>query len=124
MVDKILIVEDDPDIRFIIHMALREAGYNVEQMASGAPLLEKNTAWPDLLILDKALPNVDGITLCKQLRLKEETRTIPIVMISCYHNLKKKAKEAGVNDFIEKPFHLRELLKVIEKNIKQSHAHQ
>lgn len=107
----------------LLNMALRGAGYEVEQMTSGTSLLEKKVAWPDLVILDKALPNVDGITICKWLRLQEETKGIPIVMISCNHNLKQKAKEAGVNDFIEKPFDLKELLEVIEKNIKQSHAH-
>ena len=119
MTEKILIIEDDADIRFILDMALSEAGYQVEH-ASGSSLLEKRNDWPDLLILDKGLPNIDGFAICKHLRKNKETKDIPIVMISCYHNLKEKATEAGVNDFIEKPFDLKTILLVVEKQIRLS----
>ncbi len=115
---KILIAEDDPDIRLILEMVLRDAGYTVETIATGSSILERKE-WPDLLVLDKALPVVDGFAICKYLKLKKETRDIPIIMISCYHHLKNKARELGVVDFIDKPFDLKAFLAAIERQLRE-----
>lgn len=115
---KILIAEDDPDIRLILEMVLRDAGYAVESIANGRSIFER-TEWPDLLVLDKALPVVDGFAICKYLKLKKETRGIPIIMISCYHHLKHKASELGVVDFIDKPFDLKDFLATVDKHMKE-----
>lgn len=117
MIKKILLAEDDPDIRFILNMVLQEAGYAVETFANGNAIVEGMHEWPDLFILDKSLPNIDGLALCKYLKVKKETRDIPIIMISSYHKLKSKAREIGVDDFLEKPFDLKVLLQQIEKHM-------
>jgi CheY-like chemotaxis protein len=52
------------------------------------------------------MPMIDGLAICKYLKVKEETKNIPISMISAYPKLKKRAKEVGVDDFIEKPLKL------------------
>ena len=122
MVKKILIAEDDADIRFILNLVLKEAGYEVEPLSAGNSIVEGRRQWPDLFILDKALPTIDGLALCKYLKVKEETKDIPIIMISSYHKLRKKAAEIGVNDFLEKPFDIKALLDVVAKNIKQEPA--
>jgi DNA-binding response OmpR family regulator len=121
MTKKILIAEDDADIRFILNLVLNEAGYDVQPFPSGTPIIEGECEWPDLFILDKALPTIDGLALCKFLKVKEETKDIPIIMISSYHKLRSKAREIGVDDFLEKPFDLKELLGVVEKHI---HTHE
>src|SRR5687768_1426008 len=119
MVKKILLAEDDPDIRFILNLVLSEAGYEVEPLSTGNAIVEGKHQWPDLFILDKALPLIDGLALCKYLRIKNETKDIPIIMISSYHKLKGKASEVGVDDFIEKPFDIKRLLSVVRKYVPQ-----
>ncbi|MEX1239922.1 MAG: response regulator [Cyclobacteriaceae bacterium] len=120
---KILLAEDDPDIRFILNLVLNDAGYEVETLSDGDTIVEENHQSPDLFILDKALPTTDGLEICKYLKSNEKTKDIPIIMISCYHDLKRKAKKSGVDDFIEKPFDLGMLLEMVDKNIK-IHEHR
>jgi DNA-binding response OmpR family regulator len=117
MVKKILLAEDDPDIRLILHMVLEQAGYSVETLPTGNGIVEGRDDWPDLFILDKSLPTIDGFALCKFLKIKKETRDIPIIMISSYHKLRSKATEIGVDDFLEKPFDLSVLLQQVDKHI-------
>jgi DNA-binding response OmpR family regulator len=101
-------------------MILNDAGYKVEPLTDGRSIIDRKYDWPDLFILDKDMPFIDGIALCKYLKLNQATKEIPIIMISAYHKLKTKAKEAGVDDFIEKPFELQKLLHIIEKH---THSH-
>jgi DNA-binding response OmpR family regulator len=114
---KIIVAEDDQDILFILDMILNDAGYKVEPLVDGTSIVAGKKEWPDLFILDKDMPNIDGLAICKYLRINEQTRNIPIIMISAYHKLKRKAAEVGVNDFIEKPFDLKTLLDTIGKYI-------
>jgi two-component system phosphate regulon response regulator PhoB len=114
---KILLAEDDADIRFILEMVLKDAGYEVETLSTGNAIVEPRKEWPDLFILDKQLPTIDGLALCKYLKIKRETRDIPIIMISSYHKLKRKATEVGVDGFLEKPFDLKALLEQVEKHM-------
>jgi DNA-binding response OmpR family regulator len=113
---KILLAEDDPDIRFILKLVLNDAGYQVVPLPAGDTIVEGKHEWPDLFILDKSLPVIDGLAICKFLKVKEETRDIPIIMISSYHKLKSKAREVGVDDFIEKPFDIQNLLSLVRKH--------
>lgn len=115
MVKRILLAEDDPDIRLILKMVLQDAGYEVETLPAGHAIVEKRDHWPDLFILDKALPTIDGLALCKFLKLKEDTRNIPIIVISSYHKLRSKAREVGADGFLEKPFDLKVLLDEVDK---------
>ena len=117
MVKKILLAEDDADIRFILNLVLKEAGYEVETLPAGHSIVEDRNQWPDLFILDKALPTIDGLALCKFLKIKKETRNIPIIMISSYHKLQRKAREVGADDFLEKPFDLKVLLQQVDKHL-------
>jgi DNA-binding response OmpR family regulator len=119
MAKKIIIAEDDEDILFILDMILHEAGYSVEVMPEGSAIIERESDWPDLFILDKHMPVIDGLEICKYLKRKEETKDIPIIMISSYHMLKQKAAELGVDDFIEKPFNLKDLLHTVRKCIEK-----
>jgi DNA-binding response OmpR family regulator len=119
MAKKIIIAEDNEDILFILDMILHEAGYSVEVMPEGSAIIERESDWPDLFILDKHMPVIDGLEICKYLKRKEETKDIPIIMISSYHNLKQEAAELGVDDFIEKPFNLKDLLHTVRQCIEK-----
>jgi CheY-like chemotaxis protein len=114
---KILIAENDPDILYILDVILKDAGYHVQLLHDGAPIVESQVDLPDLFILDKDMPLIDGLAISKYLKIKSETREIPIIMISAYHKLKEKAKDAGVNEFVEKPFDVQTLLRTIERYV-------
>jgi DNA-binding response OmpR family regulator len=122
MVKKILIAEDDADILFILDMLLNDAGYKVEPLPNGSSIVEPKSEWPDLFILDKEMPVIDGLAICKYLKVQKETKDIPIIMISAYHKLKKKARQAGVDAFIEKPFEIKHLMATIEKVMNPTRA--
>jgi DNA-binding response OmpR family regulator len=117
MSKKILVAEDDKDILFILDLILKDAGYKVEPLPDGRSIVTGRNEWPDLFILDKDLPAIDGLAICKYLKLNPETKDIPIIMISAFHYLKQKALHAGVDEFIKKPFELKELLDIIDRHI-------
>lgn len=119
MQKKIVIAEDDADIRFILNLVLEEAGYEVQPVPTGESIVEGKHGIPDLFILDKSLPVIDGLAICKYLKVKEETKDVPIIMISSYHKLKNRARELGVDDFIEKPFDIKQLLTVVDKHMRR-----
>jgi DNA-binding response OmpR family regulator len=117
MTKRILIAEDDQDILFILGTMLTDAGYKVESLKEGISIVDGRKDWPDLFIIDKDMPVIDGLAICKYLKLKKETRDIPVIMISAHHALKLKARQAGADEFIEKPFTLRFFLQAIEKHM-------
>jgi CheY-like chemotaxis protein len=113
---RILVVENDQDTLFLIERALSEAGYDVETCNAGSDIIELRHTVPDLFILDKELPTIDGIAVSKFLRLQPTTKTTPIILISG-HEAKNKAKRAGIDEFIRKPFRLNYLLELVEKYV-------
>lgn len=119
---RVLIVEDDEDMLFLLRAALTKAGYVVETAKVGSGIVDFSHTLPDLFILDKGLPMIDGIAVSKFLRINERTRHIPIVMISG-HPLQEKARRAGVDAFIQKPFTVETLLKVVHRYIKNGETH-
>ena len=119
---KILVAEDDKDILLILEMILNDAGYRVEPVPDGKAIVDNRRDWPDLFILDKDIPVIDGLAVCKYLKLKEDTRQIPIIMISCFHYLKDQALEAGVDEFIEKPFELKHLVDSVDRLINRRYG--
>jgi DNA-binding response OmpR family regulator len=110
MKKNILLVEDDRDSLNLMRTILTEAGFTVMAMTDGIQIVEKNFVSPDLIILDNAMPVIDGIALCKFLKLKPDTRDVPIIVISGNHNLKTRACTAGAISFLAKPFGAHELL--------------
>lgn len=120
---KIVVAEDNKDMLFILETVLTEEGYNVEAVSDGVAIINgRESERPDLFILDKDMPFIDGIAIAKYLKLNEKTKAIPIIMISAYHRLKLKAREAGVDAFIEKPFELSLLKQTIDKYVNQHGA--
>lgn len=116
---RILIVEDDEDMLLLLHTVLTQAGYIVETAKAGSGIVDFSHTLPDLFILDNGLPTIDGIAVSKFLRIQEETKHIPIVMISGFP-LEEKAKRAGVDAFIQKPFKVESLLKIVNRHISKA----
>ncbi|NRA64689.1 MAG: response regulator transcription factor [Pseudobacteriovorax sp.] len=110
---KILVVEDDPDIRELLKYNLSREGFEVHLAENGLAGLElASELSPDLIILDLMLPQVSGIELCKRIRQKTETANTPIIMLTA------KGEEAdivfglgvGADDYMVKPFSVKELI--------------
>jgi DNA-binding response OmpR family regulator len=110
---RIVVVENDQDTLFLIETGLKKNGYIVESFNAGSEIVEFKHEIPQLFILDHGLPTIDGIAISKFLRVQESTRHIPIIMISGL-DVQQRAKLAGIDHFIRKPFQINELLSAIE----------
>lgn len=113
----IMIADDDPGIVDAVEIMLGFEGYDVTSTMDGATVLNMANSYPDLLLLDIWMSGYDGREICKQLKQKEETRQIPVIMISASPELKRSASESGADDFLEKPFDMGTLLEKIERLI-------
>jgi CheY-like chemotaxis protein len=112
----VYIAEDDLNILFALNTMLEEAGYDVLMSHCGAAMLNGNLQSADVFILDKRMPDVDGIEVCRHLKSQPATRHIPVIMISALHNIASQAIKAGADDFLEKPFQMHELLQLVSKH--------
>jgi CheY-like chemotaxis protein len=111
---RILIVEDDPDITFVLVALLEEVGYAVSTAERGEELAHLDTsALPDLIVLDLYLSGLDGRQIARQLKGQEATRQIPIVMLSAHPDAPQDAKDAGADAFLAKPFDLDMVLQTV-----------
>jgi DNA-binding response OmpR family regulator len=110
---RILVVDDEPDIAMLIKHALERSGdATVEVVTSGdAALTAVRNAPPDLLILDLNLPAVDGTDVCRLIRARPTTATLPIIMLTARtaETDRVSGLDLGADDYITKPFSLREL---------------
>jgi two-component system phosphate regulon response regulator PhoB len=114
---KILVIEDDPDILNALNIVLGAKGFDVDVMLKGSQILQNQFVIPDLFILDKRLPDIDGLEICRYLKSKVNYKGIPVIVISATAKMKKKAMEAGASSFIEKPFVMQQLLDAIQRNL-------
>ena len=106
----ILLVEDDPSIREVTAIGLRNAGFDVTTAADGQEGLDRFRSTPfDLLLLDVMLPRLDGLELCRAVR---RTSTVPIVMLTARTDTLDVVVglEAGADDYVKKPFEVPELV--------------
>ena len=108
---RIAVVEDDEDLAFTLTYNLRKDGrYEVERYPGGLVALDALLARPpDLVLLDLNLPDVDGLTICRELRKGEETRKIPILMLTARVEERDKLLgfELGADDYVTKPFSMK-----------------
>lgn len=114
---KVLVVEDDPDILNALNIALGSAGFDVDVLLNGKGILNNQFVLPDLFIIDKQLPDIDGLEICRFLHSKPNYKNVPVIMISGSQRIKKTAMEAGAVSFIEKPFAVKELVNMINETL-------
>jgi two-component system phosphate regulon response regulator PhoB len=124
---RVLVVEDERDLQEVIGYNLRELGYDVVVSERGAPAaglaLEQR---PDLVLLDLMLPDISGLEVCRSLKSNPATRAIPVVMVTA-----KSAEvdrvvgfELGADDYVVKPFSVRELLLRVQAVLRRSQPAQ
>ena len=123
----ILVVDDNEMNLSLIGRILELEGYSVETVHEGAEAFEAiNRQAPDLAILDVMMPDIDGYSLCKKLRLEKNASDIPIVMLTAMNSEieRTRALEAGANDIWSKPFDLDMFRKWIRDTLENSGQHQ
>lgn len=114
---KILVVEDDPEILNALNIALASIGFDVDVLQSGKPILQNQFVVPDLIILDKRLPDIDGLEICRYLKSRPNYQQIPVIVLAAGSVMSSKAIESGASCCVEKPFVMRELVKAIKETL-------
>lgn len=112
---EIFIVEDDDGIRDLIEFLLVSQQYAVKTFPTARSFRSSISGeTPDLFLLDIMLPDGNGLDLCKELKKSENTREVPVVLMSAHADI---SRMEGADDFIAKPFDVDELLQRIEKQL-------
>lgn len=123
----IYIVEDDKNIREIESFALRNVGYQVEDFECARDFYARLTSkTPDLILLDVMLPDEDGLEIVKKLRAGQETRQIPIIMVTAKTTELDKVKglDIGADDYMTKPFGIMELISRVKALLRRTGAQE
>ncbi|MDZ5254216.1 response regulator transcription factor [Clostridium sp. LIBA-8841] len=122
---KVLIVDDEEHIRELIKFNLKKEGYDTAVAVNGTEALKiiKESKF-DLILLDLMLPEIDGLEVCKEIRRNEETADIPVMMITAKGEEFDKVLglELGADDYITKPFSIRELMARIKALLRRSNV--
>jgi DNA-binding response OmpR family regulator len=113
-------VEDDESIQDVLKIILRRAGYEPIVYTTGRAIMERDFASPDVFLIDKQLPGIDGLTICRKLKEDPETKGVPVIMMSAYPNVEELSALAGADAFIEKPFKIDHLLLTITKYVSRA----
>jgi len=119
--DKILIVEDEKDTRFILNKLLTKNDYEVETTSNGKEALELiKTFMPKVILADWTMPIMDGIELCNHIKSSEDTKLIYYIILTARSSLNDKIRglDIGADDFLSKPIENQELLARIRTGIR------
>ena len=113
MAARVLVVEDEPDIRDLVVLHLEREGFQVRASRDGADALKQaRAAPPDLIVLDLMLPELDGLEVCRRLRRDPATVSIPVIMLTAKGDEADRVVglELGADDYVTKPFSPKELV--------------
>ncbi len=120
----ILVVEDDRDIAELITHYLERAGYVTSTVQSGPEALAQvRHQLPDLMILDLMLPGLDGLEVCRAVRLDKATADVPIIMLTARADESDRVTglEVGADDYVTKPFSPKELVARVHAHLRRQH---
>ena len=119
---RILVVDDEPQLTRVLRTGLTSHGFDVRAAADGLAGFEVFSDWhPDLIISDLAMPNMDGLELCRRVRAISQ---VPIIILSAKGEEKTKveALDIGADDFVTKPFGIDELLARVRASLRRANA--
>ncbi len=121
MRQRILVVDDEPDIVELVSFNLKAEGYDVITAANGMEALNQARAsLPDLIVLDLMLPEMDGLSVCEILRRLPSTAPIPIIMLTAWKSELSRiiGLDTGAEDYITKPFSPRDLVSRVNHTLR------
>lgn len=113
---KLLVIEDDEGVRWMLELLLNYNGHEVIFAKNGSVLEELTLMKPDMIFLDEWLCLEKGSDLCRKLKGNPDTVHIPVILISAMMSLEGFSKQAGADGYIRKPFDLEELNGVISRH--------
>ena len=122
---RVLVVDDDPEIVTFLATLLELEGIESQVVTSAAAALEKlRHGLPNLVLLDIAMPDRDGLDLCRELKKDPRTRDVPVFVVSARpgKDVVERALAAGAEEFIRKPFENQELIARIRDRLASAHA--
>jgi len=122
MAKKILLIEDEPEQRILLEIRLKASGYEFIAEADGEGGLKRvDEERPDLILVDIAMPKINGYEVCKRLKANQDTRDIPIIVMtaSIGRELERKYLDLGAEEVIRKPYDSKELVAKINALLKE-----
>ena len=125
MASRVLVVEDEPDIRDLLAFHLERDGYQVTRATTGPEALRQlRAAPPDLVILNLMLPELDGLEVCRRLRADPATATLPVIMLTAKGDEVDRVVglELGADDYVVKPFSPKEMLARVRAVLRRARA--
>jgi DNA-binding response OmpR family regulator len=116
---KVLIIDDDPDVRTVMNVLMRKNGYEVETASGREEAISKLESFhPKLVLLDVLLSGTDGRELCREIKANERTKDVVVVMFSAHPGAADNIDSYGADDFITKPINSDLLLERISNLVK------
>lgn len=120
---RVLVADDDPFIRSLLAAWLQDAGYGVTTAEDGQQALEKvQHERPDVLLLDLMMPKLDGYGVVRWLRQREETRALPIIVLSADVRAPQRLVGLSIDAFLSKPFDLDDVLARVSEYAPLTHS--
>ncbi|MDE2571282.1 MAG: response regulator transcription factor [bacterium] len=121
--EKVLVVEDDPDIARVLQLELQRAGYGVDVVRDGKTASTYDVGETALVILDLLLPGMDGVDVCRSIR---ERSSVPIIMLTARDTTRDTVTglDSGATDYMTKPFDIEELLARARAHIRTNQTRQ
>lgn len=119
MAKRILVVDDEKEIVEFSKNRLEKEGYEIRTAYDGAQTLERAKERPDLILLDIAMPGMDGLEVLRKLKKNTDTQHIPVIMVTAHGDSKLifETQTLGAMDYIIKPFELKDLLELINRYV-------
>ncbi|WP_104382907.1 PleD family two-component system response regulator [Sphingobacterium sp. HMA12] len=115
---KLLLFDDDKQLLEMITMILESFGYLVAVSSTSHDVIEKvNEIQPDLILMDNWIPSIGGIEATQLLKNHQEFNRIPVIYLSANKDIQSLAKQAGADDYLEKPFDIIDLENIISKRL-------
>lgn len=120
MAIRILLADDEEDIRYVLEIVLKVAGYDVTLCSDTSFAHDLDHAnVPDLYLLDRHMNGADLLQICRQLKSHPRTQDIPVIMVSADPTLKNLYMDAGADDFVPKPFERYQLLDAVARQLRK-----
>jgi DNA-binding response OmpR family regulator len=114
MINKIAIVDDNQGTGQFLESILSQKGFTVERLCGGKKIIEGAFSIPDIFFIEHRLSTIDGIALCKFLKIKDGTKAVPVIIITDDNAVDGKALRAGASCVLTKPMKVYEILECIE----------